>query len=219
VASGLEVLESHHGLEALFLELQELVMKIRMVPVGPTFQPLCAKRTRRCPEEREACAHVGSGRRRGSGHHPSSSTFHDPLMHMIRNSVDHGLEAPRSAPARWVRIPAERSCCKLFTIPGHRGADLRRRSRFGSRANSQAREGERNSFQREPASVKPKFIASSFSQDFRRRTKCLNYPAAAWVWDVVRRNVNALSGAIQLESRKGQGTTFTIRLPLTLGDY
>src|SRR5947208_1874188 len=34
--------------------------------------------------------------------------------------------------------------------------------------------------------------------------------------DVVRRNVNALSGAIQVESRKGQGTTFTIRLPLTL---
>jgi len=34
--------------------------------------------------------------------------------------------------------------------------------------------------------------------------------------DVVRRNVNALSGAIQLESRKRQGTTFTIRLPLTL---
>src|SRR5260221_5807363 len=40
VANGRETLESHHGLEALFLELQELVMKIRMVPVVPTFHRL-----------------------------------------------------------------------------------------------------------------------------------------------------------------------------------
>jgi two-component system chemotaxis sensor kinase CheA len=57
ITGGREVLESHHGLEALFLELQELVMKIRMVPVDVS--PICPQRTRRGPEERKACTHAG----------------------------------------------------------------------------------------------------------------------------------------------------------------
>src|SRR6266404_5345323 len=93
VASGREVLESHHGLEALFLELQELVMKIRMVPVGPTFH-------RFARSVRDAARKSGKlARMLVVGEDVEVDTtilehIHDPLMHMIRNSVDHGLETP-----------------------------------------------------------------------------------------------------------------------------
>src|SRR5207249_1634707 len=92
-ASGRELLESHHGLEALFLELQELVMKIRMVPVGPTFH-------RFARSVRDAARKNGKlARMLVVGEDVEVDTtilehIHDPLMHMIRNSVDHGLEMP-----------------------------------------------------------------------------------------------------------------------------
>src|SRR4029077_5822272 len=93
IAGGREVLESHHGLEALFLELQELVMKIRMVPVGPTFH-------RFARSVRDAARKSGKlARMLIVGEDVEVDTtilehIHDPLMHMIRNSVDHGLETP-----------------------------------------------------------------------------------------------------------------------------
>jgi two-component system chemotaxis sensor kinase CheA len=93
VSSGREVLESHHGLEALFLELQELVMKIRMVPVGPTFH-------RFARSVRDTARKSGKlARMLVVGEDVEVDTtilehIHDPLMHMIRNSVDHGLETP-----------------------------------------------------------------------------------------------------------------------------
>src|SRR5260370_20949262 len=98
IASGREVLESHHGLEALFLELQELVMKIRMVPVGPTFH-------RFARSVRDAARKSGKlARMLVVGEDVEVDTtilehIHDPLMHMIRNSMDHGLETPQVRPA------------------------------------------------------------------------------------------------------------------------
>ena len=92
-ASGRDVLDTHHGLEALFLELQELVMKIRMVPVGPTFH-------RFARSVRDTARKSGKlARMLVVGEDVEVDTtilehIHDPLMHMIRNSVDHGLESP-----------------------------------------------------------------------------------------------------------------------------
>ena len=92
-ANGREILESHHGLEALFLELQELVMKIRMVPVGPTFH-------RFARSVRDTARKSGKlARMLVVGDDVEVDTtilehIHDPLMHMIRNSMDHGLEMP-----------------------------------------------------------------------------------------------------------------------------
>ena len=93
IANGRELLDSHHGLEALFLELQELVMKIRMVPVGPTFH-------RFARSVRDTARKSGKlARMLIVGEDVEVDTtvlehIYDPLMHMIRNSVDHGLESP-----------------------------------------------------------------------------------------------------------------------------
>src|SRR2546427_9802838 len=214
VASGREALESHHGLEALFLELQELVMKIRMVPVGPTFH-------RFARSVRDAARKSGKlARMLVVGEDVEVDTtilehIHDPLMHMIRNSVDHGLETPEvrrslgKDPSGKIMLQAFHDSGNIVVQISDDGAGLDH-ERILARARAQGiiPEGARLS--------EAEIHNLIFQPGFSTADKVSELSGRGVGLDVVRRNVNALSGAIQLESRKGQGTTFTIRLPLTL---
>jgi two-component system chemotaxis sensor kinase CheA len=213
-SSGREVLESHHGLEALFLELQELVMKIRMVPVGPTFH-------RFARSVRDTARKSGKlARMLVVGDDVEVDTtilehIHDPLMHMIRNSVDHGLETPEVRRASG-KDPSGKIVLEAFHDSGNivvqisddgRGLDHERILEH-ARAKGIVPEGVRL--------TEAEIHNLIFQPGFSTADKVSELSGRGVGLDVVRRNVNTLSGAILVESRKGQGTTFTIRLPLTL---
>ena len=214
VGSRREVLESHHGLEALFLELQELVMKIRMVPVGPTFH-------RFARSVRDAARKSGKlARMLVLGDDVEVDTtilehIHDPLMHMIRNSVDHGLETPEVRRALG-KDPSGKIVLQAFHESGNiviqisdDGAGLdHERILAHARAKGIVPEGVRLS--------EAEIHNLIFQPGFSTADKVSELSGRGVGLDVVRRNVNALSGTILVESRKGLGTTFTIRLPLTL---
>ena len=214
VASGREVLESHHGLEALFLELQELVMKIRMVPVGPTFH-------RFARSVRDTARKSGKlARMIVVGEDVEVDTtilehIHDPLMHMIRNSVDHGLESP-DVRRSLGKDPSGKIVLKAFHDSGNivvqisdDGAGLDHERIFQhARSKGMVPESARL--------TESEIHNLIFQPGFSTADKVSELSGRGVGLDVVRRNVNALSGAILVESRKGQGTTFTIRLPLTL---
>jgi two-component system, chemotaxis family, sensor kinase CheA len=213
-AGGREVLESHHGLEALFLELQELVMKIRMVPVGPTFH-------RFARSVRDAARKNGKlARMLVVGDDVEVDTtilehLHDPLMHMIRNSVDHGLETPEvrralgKDPSGKILLQAFHDSGNIVVQISDDGAGLdHERILAHARAKGIVPDGVRLSeAEIHNLIFQPGFSTAEIVSEMSGRGVGL---------DVVRRNVNALSGAILVESRKGLGTTFTIRLPLTL---
>jgi two-component system chemotaxis sensor kinase CheA len=214
VASGREVLESHHGLEALFLELQELVMKIRMVPVGPTFH-------RFARSVRDAARKSGKlARMLVIGDDVEVDTtilehIHDPLMHMIRNSVDHGLETPEvrralgKDPSGKIVLQAFHDSGNIVVQISDDGAGLdHERILAHARAKGIAPEGVRL--------TEAEIHNLIFQPGFSTADKVSELSGRGVGLDVVRRNVNALSGAILVESHKGLGTTFTIRLPLTL---
>jgi two-component system chemotaxis sensor kinase CheA len=212
--SGHEVLESHHGLETLFLELQELVMKIRMVPVGPTFHRLARS-------VRDAARKSGKlARMLVVGEDVEVDTtilehIHDPLMHMIRNSVDHGLETPEvrrslgKDPSGKIVLQAFHDAGNIVVQISDDGAGLDH-ERIVQHARNQGiiPEGTRL--------TESEIHNLIFQPGFSTVEKISELSGRGVGLDVVRRNVNALSGAIHVESRKGQGSTFTIRLPLTL---
>ena len=213
-ASGSEVLETQHGLEALFLDLQELVMKIRMVPVGPTFH-------RFARSVRDTARKSGKlARMLIVGEDVEVDTtilehIHDPLMHMIRNSVDHGLESPGARRAAG-KDPSGKIVLKAFHDSGSivvevsdDGAGLdHERILQHARKQGVIPEGARLS--------ESEIHNLIFQPGFSTADKVSELSGRGVGLDVVRRNVNALSGAIHVASQKGQGTTFTIRLPLTL---
>ena len=213
-ASGSELLETQHGLEALFLDLQELVMKIRMVPVGPIFHRFArsVRDTARKSGKLARMLIVGEGVEVDT---TILEQIHDPLMHMIRNSVDHGLESPEVRRAAG-KDPSGKIVLKAFHDSGSivieisdDGAGLDHESILQhARKRGIIPEGARLS--------ETEIHNLIFQPGFSTADKVSELSGRGVGLDVVRRNVNALSGAIHVASQKGQGTTFTIRLPLTL---
>lgn len=212
--AGREVLETHHGLESLFLELQELVMRIRMVPVGPTFHRF-ARSIRDLARKNGKLARMIIVGEDVEVDATILEHIHDPLMHMIRNSVDHGLETPETRRAAG-KDPSGKIVLEAFHDSGnivvrvsddgagldHGGILQQARNRGIVADTSRLSESDVHNL-----IFQPGFSTAGEVSELSGRGVGL---------DVVRRNVNALSGTVHVESRKGQGTTFTIRLPLTL---
>ena len=212
--AGHEVLETHHGLETLFLELQELVMKIRMVPVGPTFHRF-ARSVRDMARKNGKLARMLIVGEDVEVDTTILEHIHDPLMHMIRNSVDHGLETPEVRRAAG-KDPSGKIVLEAFHDSGNivvricdDGAGLDHAAILQQARNRGIiSEGSRPS--------ESDIHNLVFQPGFSTAEKVSELSGRGVGLDVVRRNVNALSGTVHVESHKGQGTTFTIRLPLTL---
>ncbi len=212
--AGEEVLEAHLEAERLYLELQELVMKARMVPVGPTFRQYV--RT-----VRDMAATTGkSVRIHIEGEDVEVDTrviehLRDPLTHMVRNAVDHGIELPHVRQARGkdpcgrVTLRAHHEAGSIVIQVADDGTGLDR-ERIVERARSQGIVAE------------PEKLADSeiyqlvFEPGFSTAETVTDLSGRGVGMDVVRRNVEALRGSVGIDSRPGLGTTITVRLPLTL---
>lgn len=141
----------------------------------------------------------------------------DPLMHVIRNALDHGLETPLERercgkPRRGtIRLKGYQSggTVVIEVSDDGRGLDLdkiraaavKRRIRSAEEVASMS-----------PADVEALIFASGFSTS----AIVTDLSGRGVGMDVVRRNVENLKGGIDVSSRPGQGCTFTVRLPVTL---
>ncbi|MSP37958.1 MAG: hypothetical protein EXR70_05655 [Deltaproteobacteria bacterium] len=94
-----EALEAHDQVERLSLELQEQIMRVRMVPVGPTFRQYLRKVRDLAQGEKKLVRLETQG---DDVEVDMSIIEHlkDPLTHMIRNALDHGIETPQARQAR-----------------------------------------------------------------------------------------------------------------------
>lgn len=212
--TGHEVLETHQGLESLFLELQELVMKIRMVPVGPTFHRF-ARSVRDIARKNGKLARMLIVGEDVEVDTTILEHIHDPLMHMIRNSIDHGLETPEVRRAAG-KDPSGKIVLEAFHDSGN---IVVRISDDGAGLDHAAilQQARNRGILSEGSRLSESDIHNLvFQPGFSTAEKISELSGRGVGLDVVRRNVNALSGTVHVESRKGQGTTFTIRLPLTL---
>ncbi len=138
----------------------------------------------------------------------------DPLLHLIRNAIDHGLESKEE---RIASKKPEKGTLKLNAyhdtggivievIDDGRGLDP---EKILQKAKAQGIAKEGNYTEREIFSL-------LFLPGFSTAEKITNLSGRGVGLDVVQRNIDSLRGAIFIESKTGIGTTFKIRLPLTL---
>ena len=203
----------HSDSERLCRNLQEAVMKARMVPLLPIFRQY--SRTVRDMSQalgkRAALQILGEEVDVDTA---MADGLRDPLTHLLRNALDHGLESPdvRTAagkdPLGRLELKASQGPDGISIRVSDDGAGLPRdRILERVRALGLAAEPERLS--------DPELFSFIFLPGFSTAKTVTSMSGRGVGLDIVRRNVEALRGTVDVESRKGFGTTFTIRLPLT----
>jgi two-component system chemotaxis sensor kinase CheA len=205
---GLAQLERHTR------ELQESVMQIRMVPISFSFS--------RFPR----LVHDLSGKLgkkielKMSGENTEVDKtviekIGDPLVHLVRNSLDHGIEKPDE------RIAAGKpETGTVHLAASHRGGniviEIRDDGRGLPRDKILAKAIDRG-LVREDDNLSDKDVYDLiFQPGFSTAEQVSDVSGRGVGMDVVRRNINELGGAIEIESTPGQGSAIIIRLPLTL---
>ena len=193
--------------------LQEAVMSIRMMPISFVFS--------RFPRVvRDLSSKLGKQvELKMSGETTELDKglierIADPLTHLIRNSLDHGIELPEKRiaagkpPTGTITLKAAHQGGNIVIEVGDDGAGLNRQ-----RILAKARE---RGFQVSDQMADQDVWALIFEAGFSTAEVVTDVSGRGVGMDVVRRNIQSMGGRIEIESMTGIGTRMTVRLPLTL---
>ena len=208
------LLERIAQLERNTREIQERVMGIRMLPIGSTFsrfprlvRDLSGKAGKKIQlllsgEETELDKTV-------------IESIGDPLTHLVRNSADHGLEPPEERLAAGkpeqgtIHLSAfhEGGSICITVVDDGRGLN---RDRILAKAIKQGLITETDKLSDD------QIWALIFRPGFSTAEKVTDVSGRGVGMDVVKRNIEGLGGTVSIKTVTGKGTTFTLKLPLTL---
>ena len=141
----------------------------------------------------------------------------DPLMHLVRNAIDHGIEAPevratRGKPAQGtLRLAACHDSGSILITVADDGGGLSR-----ERILAKAIERGLVAPEQDSSMLDAEVWALIFEPGFSTAEAVTDLSGRGVGMDVVRRNVEAIRGSIDIRSNAGQGTEIRLRLPLTL---
>jgi len=206
------VADALYELDRLNLELQELVMHARLVPIAPALRPfhrvvrdVAARQGKRVTLVIDATdVEVDTA---------VIENLKDPMTHMVRNAIDHGIEtadvriAAGKSPAGCIRVVASQENGGIairFSDDGH-GID---EAKIAQRARELGMDTDRL--------TRAELLSLIFEPGFTTASSVSDLSGRGVGMDIVRRNVEALRGTVSVASEPNRGTTLTIRLPLTV---
>jgi len=212
--AGKEALEALGQVERLSLDLQEQIMKVRMLPIGPIFRQYI-RTVRDVAQANGKIVRLAMGGEDVEIDLSVVEHLKDPLTHMIRNALDHGIETPE------IRQAQGKERCGLITLSAsHDGANIVIQIRDDGAGLSRERIEERArslGMIAEPEKLTDQVLYQFiFEPGFSTAETITDISGRGVGMDVVRRNIEALRGSVAIDSQPGRGTTITIRLPLTL---
>ncbi len=213
-----ELHKAHRSLERKLNELQEGILEVRMVPIGQIFTRL-SQLVRKYVKEAGKEIELELQGEETELDKLMIEDLADPLMHLIRNAIDHGIEPPEVR--RQLGKP-EQGIVRLTAFPkGNRvvitieddGAGMdaavlaAKAVEKGLLAPDHGLDIERD---------RKDMLDLIFLPGFTTRDTVTELSGRGVGMDVVKRNVSKLSGMIDIQTEPGQGTIFTLTLPITL---
>jgi len=202
-------------LDKITRELQEMGTSLRMVPVRPTFQKMQRLVRDLSKNSGKAVDFVVEGEETELDK-TVVEKIGDPLVHMLRNSLDHGIE---SDPEERVRAGKPRTAkvrLSAFQKGGNVCIEITDDGRGLNRDAILAKARERGLWREEAPPSDKEIFGFIFEAGFSTAKQVTELSGRGVGMDVVKRNIESLRGRIDIQSRPGQGTTFSIWLPLTL---
>ena len=201
-------------LERNVRELQESVMRVRMVPISFVFSrfPRMVRDLSQRLNKQVELKMTGSDTELDK---TVLEKIGDPLVHLVRNSIDHGIEVPEQ------RVAAGKDPCGVVHMHAyHRGSTIvvevtddgggLRRDRILAKAR------ERGVFGAQEQPTDAEIFDQIFVAGLSTQDQASDVSGRGVGMDVVKRNVEELGGSIEVSSNEGRGSRFTITLPLTL---
>lgn len=213
---GQELQREARALERRLDELQKGVLEVRMVPLGQVFDKLARLMRRLVKESGKDIAFDVSG---GDVELDKLivEELSDPLMHLLRNALDHGVERPEQ---RQSRGKAGRATIGLVARQQGNHVIIEVKDDGNGLDEARIREVaiERGLVTRDQTEEmeRRELLNLVFQPGFSTRRDVSELSGRGVGLDVVKTNLQRLSGLIDIDSRRGQGTTFTLTLPLTL---
>lgn len=208
------IIDVTHQVEKFSKDLQQIGMSMRLVPIRGLFQ----KMSRLVWDVAKKVGKEIKFGMEGEDTELDRTIFEklaDPLMHMIRNAIDHGVETPED------RVKAGKSREGRIELAAfHAGGNIHIQIRDDGRGLNPEKlikkaiekgivqEGQKLSDQ--------EAFQLIFAAGFSTAAQVTDLSGRGVGMDVVRRNIESMRGRVHIESSIGRGTTFTIELPLTL---
>jgi len=195
-------------------DLQEAIMKVRMLPISQVFHRF-PRMVRDLSRERGKEIELVFEGESTELDKTVIDEIGEPILHLIRNSIDHGIEAPEErltnnkSQVGTIRLTAKQEGNHINIVVADDGAGINV-DRIREKAASRYSRDELETLGRDNITdliFEPGFSTAKEVSEISGRGVGL---------DVVKKNVAALGGMVDVESEKGKGTTFTIKLPLTL---
>ncbi len=196
-------------------ELQDTVMSIRMVPLSVTFHKMhrVVRDMRKKLAKEVELEIIGENTEVDKNVIESIS---DPIMHLLRNAIDHGIEQPDE------RMAAGKKAQGKITLEAlSAGSEvlviIRDDGRGLDKEKILKRAKERNLLIRSENELSDKEIYSYILYPgFSTKESVTEFSGRGVGMDVVLKNINAIGGTVIIDSALGKGTTITLKIPLTL---
>ncbi len=201
-------------LQQLTREIQDSVMAIRAQPVKPVFQRM-ARTVREIADITGKSVRLITEGENTEVDKTVIDKLAEPLTHMIRNAVDHGLEMPEKRealgknPEGTVRLTAKHRSGRIVIELADDGAGINREKVRQKAIDNDLIAADANLSDEEIDNL-------IFHAGFSTADKVSDLSGRGVGMDVVKRSIQALGGRISISSKPGQGSVFTMSLPLTL---
>ena len=197
-------------------DLHDIAVAVRMVPVGGIFHKM-ERLVRDLAQKLDKDIELVTSGAATEVDKNLIETIADPLIHLMRNAIDHGLEpaderVARGKPARGtIRLDARHHGGEVWISVSEDGRGL-------SREHILQKAIDLGMVDAAAASSWPDATVYQliFQPGFSTAAVVTNVSGRGVGLDVVRRNIQELKGRIEIASERGHGTTFTLRIPLTL---
>lgn len=206
--------EAAQRINDLVQEARDGALGLRMMPIGETFsrfQRVVRDVSKQLAKDVELVINGGDTEMDKT----MVETIADPLMHLVRNSLDHGLETPQERAAAGkptqgrLSLNAYHESGSVILEVSDDGRGLNRERILGKAI-------ERGLVAEDAQLDDEQVYQLIFMPGFSTAEQVTNLSGRGVGMDVVKRNVEALRGQIRVASRPGMGATIQIRLPLTL---
>lgn len=214
LAENQAVMDSTHRVEKFSRDLQDIGMSMRLVPIKGLFQ----KMSRLVWDTSKKLGKSIQFEMHGEDTELDRNLIDklaDPLMHMVRNSLDHGVEGPDEREANG-KPRSGNVTLRAFHSGGSIHIQIQDDGRGLNPDKILAKAIEKGIVAAGQKLSKEEIYQLIFAPGFSTAAVVTDISGRGVGMDVVRRNVESLRGRIQIQSEVNKGSTFTIELPLTL---